>query len=111
MLAGDLRRPVTLQTRTYTTNDYGEQVETWGSPVTLRANVSDRIAGTRENFETAADQQQARVQVQVEIRYRTGLSPVTHRLLINNVVHDILAILNPDGKQRRLVILCERIAR
>jgi SPP1 family predicted phage head-tail adaptor len=114
MQAGTLNTPITLQTKTTTTDNSGEKLETWGSPLTLRARVSDRIATTDERFSQAADQEQARVRVQVTIRYRAGLSPALNRLIIDGVVHDILAVLKPEGSLgtgRHLTLLCERIAR
>lgn len=114
MQTGKLRTPITLQTKTTTVDPTGAPLETWTDVATLRGRINERTTATYEKFLLAADQEQARVSTLVTIRHRPDLSPATHRLLINGVIHDILAVLHPVGQHgpaRYITLLCERIAR
>lgn len=68
--AGRFRRRLTIQSRTETTNDYGETVWTWSDHATVWAGI-EPLRG-REFF--AAEQLQSEVQGRIRMRYRGDLN-------------------------------------
>ena len=84
MRAGDMERRVTIQSRTLTRNDYGEQIETWADVATVWGERID-LRG-REFF--AARQLSAEISTRFRLRYRTDIT-VLHRLVCESVTYDI----------------------
>lgn len=110
MRAGKLRKRVTIQKRTLVQNDYGEAVETWGvpgddEPAEMWGEVAPVMTGTREAFAAAAGQFQAKLTVQVRLRWRT-LDPADFRLIADGETLEIQAVMDPDGRRHELVALC-----
>jgi len=105
MRAGKLRQRVTIQTKTETTNDYGEPVESWANSATVWGELTPLLAGTREAFAQQSAQFQARVSWQCRLRWRE-LSPATNRLVVNGTVYEITGAMDPDGRRHELVVLC-----
>ena len=113
MIAGRLNQRVTIQKRTVSQNDYGEAVETWaapgdGEPAVMWGEVKPVLTGTREAFAAAAGQYQARVTLQVRMRWRT-LDPADYRLIVGGSTLEIQAVMDPDGRQRELLALCYEV--
>jgi SPP1 family predicted phage head-tail adaptor len=99
MRAGRLDRRVTIQSRTLTRNDYGEQIETWADDDTVWGERFD-LRG-REFF--TARQVSADVTTRFRLRYRTGLT-VLHRLVCEDVTYDIHQV-SEIGRRQGLEIL------
>jgi SPP1 family predicted phage head-tail adaptor len=87
MRAGGLDRRVTLQRFTVTTDDYGEEIQTWSDLATVFAEV--RQQSGREFF--AAAQEQAARLVVFFIRWFPGLT-VLDRVSYADTLHDIVEV-------------------
>lgn len=99
MRAGALDRRVSIQTRTLSRNDYGEQIETWTELAEVWAEKFD-LRG-REFF--AARQTMADVTTQFRMRYRNDVT-VTCRLVCEGVTYDIKQV-SQLGRRAGLQIL------
>jgi SPP1 family predicted phage head-tail adaptor len=87
MRAGGLDRRVTLQRFTVTTDDYGEEIQTWSDLATVFAEV--RQQSGREFI--AAAQVQADRLVVFFIRWFSGLT-VLDRVSYAGTLHDIVEV-------------------
>lgn len=87
MQAGALDRRVTIERATVTQDSAGQQIRTWGVLATVWASVRP-LRGAEAMM---AMQVHATQTLEVSIRYREGIDPTTHRLLIAGVAHDITA--------------------
>jgi SPP1 family predicted phage head-tail adaptor len=87
MRAGGLDRRVTLQRFTVTTDDYGEEIQTWNDLATVFAEV--RQQSGREFI--AAAQVQADRLVVFFIRWFAGLT-VLDRVSYAGTLHDIVEV-------------------
>ncbi|RIK36773.1 MAG: head-tail adaptor protein [Chloroflexi bacterium] len=102
MQAGLLRKRITFQQRNITRSSNGEQMITWGDVVTVWADVrSPVVANTIERDEGRANQVQATIMYDIDIRYRTGLDS-TMRILYEGQALDIHSIMDPDGRRQKL---------
>lgn len=106
MRAGKLRWRVTIEQATPSKDAAGESILTWSTLTTVWGDVTPLIAQARESFAQASSQIQSRAPMQVRIRYRTGLSPATHRLRWDNGrLIELENVLDPDGRKRELVLM------
>jgi SPP1 family predicted phage head-tail adaptor len=100
---GDLRDVVTIQASGTDQDDIGDTVPSWGSFVTLRANVRD-LSG-RELIAAQAVQNQ--VTTLITIRWRDDIVP-SMRVVRGADVFVIQDVLNPSGKRDWLQLMCVR---
>jgi SPP1 family predicted phage head-tail adaptor len=80
----------------------GGRVRAWTSGDTVWANVAALSGGEQYR----AQQVQADAQVRVTIRYRTGVTAASHRLLYGSRILKILAVLDPEERHERLDLYC-----
>ena len=106
MQAGKLRERVTIQRETVTRDSFGAEVNPWKDVTTVWASVRPGASG--ERFISAADQMQATITHTVRIRQRAGISPKM-RLLWGTRKLDIQSVVDPDGRRREVLLLCEEI--
>lgn len=104
MEIGKLRHRITLQQQMNTQNDYGAFVTTWQDIANVWAEIKP-ISG-REHF--SAQQVQSEVTAQVWIRYREGIEP-TMRLEHNNKHYEIISVLNYQGLNKTLQLMCKEL--
>lgn len=112
MRAGQLRERVQILYAAKVANTYGEPVQDWGNPTvtaTVWGQLQPLMAQAREAFAVNAQQLQAKALYQCRLRYRAGLSVVTNRLRIDSRVFEILAVLDPEGRERETVVLCYEV--
>lgn len=99
--AGRLRHQVTLQSQDTAQDSYGDAVRSWVDLATVWAEV--RPLSGRELW--AAQQTQATTTHQVMTRYLAGVTS-SCRVKYGSRVFAIDAVLNPDERNERLVLLC-----
>jgi SPP1 family predicted phage head-tail adaptor len=110
MQAGLLRKRITFQQRNITRGSNGEQMITWTDIGTVWADVrSPVVAQTTERDEGRANQVQATIMYDIDIRYRTGLDPVM-RVVYEGQDLDIHSIMDPDGRRQKLRLRCVAVA-
>ena len=91
MLAGLLDRRVTVQRRTLTRNEYGEQVETWTEYATVYASRNDFLVASTGKESFSALQTSAQETTRFRMRYRSDLL-TTDRLVSDGRTYDIKQI-------------------
>lgn len=100
--AGKLNKRVTIQQVTRTSDGGGGYTEAWAALATVWANVEPQSGSER----WTAGQQGAGVEWQVTIRYRDDVTPLM-RVLYGSKVLNIRAVMDPDARSERLVLVCE----
>jgi len=104
MLTGRLRERVAIQASTPSQNTSGELIESWATEATVWAQV---LPGSiSERFAASAGQRASEVTQTVRIRYRADITP-KKRFLWETRVLEILGQMDPDGRQRTLVVMCK----
>lgn len=106
MQAGKLRTRVIIQQQVTATNGYMEQIVTWSTLATVWADVR-AVTGAERTIGTA-QQVQSALTDQVEIRYRSDVTP-KQRLKIGARILDIETVGDPDGRKRRLILACREV--
>lgn len=106
MQAGRLRERVVIQKEVVSRDSFGAEVNPWQDVATVWASVRPGASG--ERFISAADQMQATITHTVRIRQRAGVSPKM-RLLWGSRVLNIQSVVDPDGRRREVLLLCEEI--
>jgi SPP1 family predicted phage head-tail adaptor len=112
MRAGQLRERVEILYAAQAQNSYGEPAQDWANATvtaTVWGQLTPLMAQAREAFATVAEQLQAKAPYQVRLRYRAGLSTVTNRLRVDGRVFEILAVLDPEGRERETVVMCYEV--
>lgn len=101
MRAGPLRHRVTIQDKSVTQNEYGEEVITWTELVTLWASV-EPLRG-REFIEVT--QWQADVSTRIRTRFYSGVSPEM-RAVHDSRTYEIVHVINPLEIPREMELMC-----
>jgi SPP1 family predicted phage head-tail adaptor len=97
---------VTIQSLSVTADNYGEPVQTWTNGASVWAEVTPNMTGTREAFAAQAGQRTATASMQVRMRYKSGLTPKSTRLLLaDGEVFEVEAVLDPDGRKRETLLI------
>lgn len=104
MHAGQLRHRITIQQKQVSQNSYGEEIVTWTDLAIVWASVED-LSG-REFYE-ARQIPTAEVTTRVRIRYRSDVKP-TMRVVFSRML-EIVAVLDPEGCKRELVLMCREL--
>lgn len=104
MQAGRLRERVAIQASTPSQNSSGELIESWATETTVWAQVS--AGSVSERFSAAAGQRASEISQTVRMRYRTDITP-KKRLLWGSRILEILGQLDPDGRERTLIVMCK----
>ena len=106
MRAGRLRKRIEIQTLTTAQDGYGEPVETWTTATTVWGELTPSMRATREAFAGVSQQRAARLTLEARIRWLDDLSPSTTRLACAGKVYEVEAVMDPDGRQRELLLFC-----
>lgn len=99
MRSGELRHRVVLQKPTKSRSGFNEMTTTWTDMAKVWAAVEPNAG--RRYFE--ALQANAEVQGVVRIRYRSDIDP-TWRISHNNRTLEIVAIVNPQERNKELLV-------
>lgn len=105
MRAGRLRKRVTIQAKTVVRDGYGGETVNWSDMATIWASV-EPLNG-REYF--AAQQEHAEVTTRIRMRYRKAIT-TSNRITHANRVYNIHEVINPDMRNRELVLMCDEEA-
>jgi SPP1 family predicted phage head-tail adaptor len=103
MRAGKLRHKIIIQRKStaITRGDYGEETQGWTTFKELHAEIDP--PKSREFFATG--QTQAEVTTRVRIRYIPNIEP-TMRVKFGSRYMNINSIINPDERNRELIMMC-----
>jgi SPP1 family predicted phage head-tail adaptor len=101
MRAGKLRHRVTFQTRTAGEDAAGQPVKVWTDALTRWCNIT--APSGAETVDAAATRN--RVDYIISTRYTTRITP-DMRAVRDDVVYSILAVRDPDGMRREILIEC-----
>ena len=101
MRAGRLRHRLTLQSKVYTANSYGEQVVTWADEATVWGAI-EPLSG-REYF--AQQEIQAEAKVRITIRYYSGVDE-TWRVKHGSTYYNIVDALKHNEIKRTITLMC-----
>jgi SPP1 family predicted phage head-tail adaptor len=104
MRAGKLRDLLTIQERTTTANDYGEEIATWKT----FAHVWGEVVDTSGREFVEGRQDNAQTFTRIFIRKHTGVRPEM-RVKHADRYYEIEAVLRPTNKNDRLQLMCEEI--
>lgn len=102
MLAGQLRKRITVQVRSTATDSVGSQATTWSDVCTLWASVEP--TGGKEIL--AGEAMRGVSVFTITTRYYPGITP-KNRILFEGVPYDILNINDTDQRHRELVMTCQ----
>jgi SPP1 family predicted phage head-tail adaptor len=106
MKIASMRSRVTLQRKAVTTDEVGNQIETWIDYQTVWAAMAP-ISG-REYY--AASQINAEVSSKFLFRYLPEITP-DMRILFGSRVFEVVSVMDVEGRKRLLELLCkEKIA-
>jgi SPP1 family predicted phage head-tail adaptor len=100
MQLGDLKRPITIESFTVSTDDNGQEIKTWADLDTVWGKLAYESGG--ESFE--ADQRVAKRVVKWTIRYRDDVDE-TCRIHYDSKYFNIIAIERVHRK-RFLILKC-----
>ena len=100
MRAGKLRQMIVIQSHTFTTDDFGGQIEAWADVATVAASV-EPLSG-RELI--AAQAAQSEITTRFVVRYLAGIEPAM-RIVYNGKIYNISAIIDPEERHRELQIM------
>lgn len=106
MGAGKYDQRVTHLQQIVTRDAIGGEVIAWEPAGTYWANVRTFVAA--ERFIAGGEQQQAKSVIQVQIRYRDGVS-VTDRLRWRDQILEITSVEDRDAKKWELSLMCETV--
>ena len=102
MLAGQMRRRVTIQSRATTVDAVGGQSQAWTDVCTLWAQVVP--TGGKES--TVGGARRAESLYTVTTRYYPGIAPKM-RILFEGQIFEIVNINDTDQRHRELVMSCQ----
>lgn len=102
MRAGRLRHRVTIQARSGAKDGYGQLVDDWQA-IAIRRCAIEPLNG-REFF--AAERENTETRVRVRFRHEPGLLSESMRLVGEGMTLDIENIINPNQRNRELVVMC-----
>lgn len=105
MRPGEMRHRVTLQKPALSRSSTGQPSKNWETVTLLWAKIED-LSG-REYF-IAQQAPTAQVTTRVTIRWRVGVKPEM-RILYEDRIFDIKAVLEPEGRRRWLQIMCQEV--
>lgn len=107
MRTGSLgRAQITIQTMTNGTDSQGGTTKT---PSTLVANLPASVLPLSGQETIEVGQQRSELRTKVTIRFRTDVS-VKDRIVLGSRTLQIATISDPDGKRRKLELLCTEVA-
>lgn len=106
MEAGKLDRKITIQSFTASQSSYGEPVQTWSD---YKVNIWARVEplSMRESF--FAQQVGSVATTKFTIRFFTGIEPM-QRVVFAGQNYNIEAVINPDNRNRELMIIASRLS-
>ena len=106
LAAGDLRHVISLQTKTTATDEFGGDVFTWEDTVTGVRCKKTPLSG-KERMQSKAEYSE--ITTRFRLRYRTGITPAMRIVESTGEVHEIISVVDIDGRKRELEILAKSL--
>lgn len=105
-MRGRLRQRVILQEQTSTKDTMGARLNTWTNIATRPAKI-EPLNG-KEYFQNSGEHSE--VSTRIRLRYDKRLSTLRtdNRVLHGAVIYNIKSIINPNERNRELILMCER---
>jgi len=103
MRAGRLRHRVTLQSKGYAANEYGERVVSWVSRKVVWAAI-EPLSG-KEYF--SQQQIQAEARVRIVMRYYSSIDE-SWRILNDGKYYEVVDVINHDERDRMMTVYCRQ---
>ena len=104
MIAGKLNKRIELQSYTEAQDGYGEADKTWSTYYTTWAAI--RPLTGREAL--IAQQVTAETTVEIRIRYKSSVT-TGNRIKFGERYYDINSIVNPDERNREMILMCKEM--
>ena len=104
--AGDLRRRVTVQSKSVTANGYNEAIEAWSDLATVWAQAI--TSGSKGREFVAAQKLYAETTIVFRIWYRADVTPL-HRVVEAGRVYGILAVEDEGLRHESLLLTCKEV--
>lgn len=104
MRAGRLGHRVTIQEKEVGQNSYGEEVITWADVGTVWAAVEPLRGQEFTELRRAG----AAVTTRIIMRFQSGIVPEM-RIIEGTNTYDILSVINVDGRDRELQLMCREV--
>jgi len=101
MRAGDLRRQITLQSRSTTRDTFGEPALTWTNVATVWAAITP-LSGRELELAQAMNSE---ISHQVQIRYRSDVTSAM-RVVYQGRYFNILSVMDVEMRHRELQLMC-----
>ena len=101
---GDLRHRVIIQSSTETADAHGQMIPTWTDEAKVSASVEPLTQ--RELFQ--AGQVNSNINHRVLMRHRDGMT-TKKRILFGSRTFNIESALNPEERNKELVLLCSEV--
>jgi SPP1 family predicted phage head-tail adaptor len=95
--AGQLRHQVEIQYAVVVTDDMGGRSQTWETLATVAGSVEPQVG--------IVGSMKAEVITLITIRYIAGVE-AEQRAIANGVTYSILAVINPEQRNRELILHC-----
>lgn len=104
MNPGKMDRRLTVQVRTFSKDVTGGRVESWADAFQCWAEVirQSNSEGVTADADRASDERQFR------IRYKSGITSGTHRILFQLKFYDITGIVE-EGRKEALILTCRSL--
>lgn len=104
MKIGKLRHRITIQQYLASRDSFGDEIQTWVDMLRSWAAV-EPVTG-KEFF--ASQELNAEISVKITMRYRPCIQPEM-RVTFGARVFEILAVLNNEERNKRLILLCKEV--
>ena len=106
-----MRQRITLQARTLTRNEYGEEVPSWADVVVMCGSF-EPLRGS-EYFAAGAEkeklpQEVARIDARIRIRERQGINPAENRVIHGGIVYDIVSVIQDRERRQTQLMVAAR---
>lgn len=105
MQSGKLRHQLVIQQKSVTRDDHGGEVVTWATFATVWGE--HRPIRGREYI--ALQTAQSEITTRFVVRYVAGVTPAM-RVSLDGDVHDIVEVIDVNGRHRELELLCRGAA-
>jgi len=105
MQAGRLNKRVKLQRLAENQDSFGEMVRSYSDYATVWASIEPLQGRELEH----AQQISAETSHKVKIRYNSNVAS-EHRVIYNDRIFEIEAVLNPYERNEQLVLMCKEIS-
>lgn len=108
-MIGNLDRRITVEERSLTTNDFGEEEASWSYKWTLWAEFVENFGGQTGKEDYEAEKKTGVRQLVFRIRYKSDINNVDHRIKYDGKTYDILEVRDDleNYRTQYMKIICD----